>query len=64
MNKIMKLVFIWFCVLTAAASIMGVLFLLDLPLYMSLICVGLILFFGYDTITELKQRKNEEVIEG
>ncbi len=59
MNKILKQVFMWFSALTAAAGILGVFFLLDLPLFMRLICLALILYFGYDAITELKKRKNE-----
>jgi hypothetical protein len=63
LKKILKYTFLWFCILTAAASILGVLFLLDLPLYMKLICIGVLAFFVYDAITEHKREKDSEVLD-
>ena len=63
LQKILRPIFLWFCIVTAAASILGVFFLLDIPLYMMLLCVGLLAFFAYDAITEHKKRKNDEVLD-
>ena len=64
MRKILKLTFLWFCIITAAASIIGGLILLDIPLYIQLLIIAFLAFFAFDAITEYKKRKNnDEVIE-
>ncbi|MCQ6276365.1 hypothetical protein JMM81_15720 [Bacillus sp. V3B] len=63
MHKILRYTFLWFCIVTAAASILGGFFLLDIPLYIKLISIGLLAFFAYDAITEHKKRKNDEVLD-
>ncbi|WP_338469697.1 hypothetical protein R4Z10_12845 [Niallia sp. XMNu-256] len=63
MHTILKQVFFWFSALTALAGILGVFFLLDLPLYINLISLALLIFFAYDAITEYKKRKDEDGLE-
>ncbi len=64
MYTILKQVFFWFSVLTALAAIFGVFFFLDLPIYINLVSLALLIYFAYDAITEYKKRKDEDVLEG
>ncbi|MFZ0446275.1 MAG: hypothetical protein WAM95_16895 [Bacillus sp. (in: firmicutes)] len=58
MQKIFKYIFLWFSLITAAASIIGGLVFLHIPIYMQIIIYAFLAFFVYDAISE--QRKNKK----
>ncbi|MCO0600958.1 hypothetical protein ACFRH9_17310 [Peribacillus butanolivorans] len=62
MKKILKHLIFWLCIIGTLFS-MIYFFVADIPLYIKLLGAAIILYLGYDLITESKKRKRKEALD-
>ncbi|MDM5212618.1 hypothetical protein QUF94_14410 [Peribacillus sp. NJ4] len=60
--KFLKHIIFWLCIIGTLFS-MIYFFVADVPLYIKLLGGAIILYLGYDLITESKERKRKEALE-
>ncbi|MET3320559.1 hypothetical protein [Peribacillus butanolivorans] len=62
MKKILKHLIFWLSIIGTLFS-MIYFFIADIPLYIKLLGAAIILYLGYDLITESKKRKRKEALD-